>query len=80
MGPSSYLFEEVALDQLDYYVREFFLITPQILGFTVIIFAFKSAEHIVIPGQVQLKRYENLLEAKCASVIYNGIPLDSMNT
>lgn len=66
-------------DQLDYYARDVFLMPPQVLDGTVIKAAFKAADRIVFPAHVQRKCYQSLFEPHRASVIYNGIPLDSIN-
>lgn len=66
-------------DQLDYYARDVFLMPPQVLDGSVIKKAFKAADRIVFPAHVQRKCYESLFEPERASVIYNGIPLDSIN-
>lgn len=64
--------------QFDYYAKDVFMMTH--LDAKAIENAFRSASRIVFPARVQRKCYDGLFEPSRASVIYNGIPLASINT
>ncbi len=64
--------------QFDYYAKEVFLM--QHVDSVAITNAFSHASRIVFPAKVQRKCYEGLFEPHRAYVIYNGIPLASINT
>lgn len=65
-------------EQFNYYAKEVFMMTH--LDEQAITKAFANASKIVFPAKVQRKCYEGLFEPKNARVIYNGIPLASINT
>lgn len=64
-------------DQFDYYAKEVFLMKH--LDGEKITSAFKNASKIVFPAKVQRRCYEGLFSQENARVIYNGIPLASIN-
>lgn len=63
--------------QFNYYAKEVFMMTH--LDEEAICDAFANASKIVFPARVQRKCYEGLFEPEKARVIYNGIPLASIN-
>lgn len=64
-------------DQFNYYAKEVFMMTH--LDEEAIRGAFSNASKIVFPASVQRKCYEGLFKPENARVIYNGIPLASIN-
>ncbi len=64
-------------DQFNYYAKEVFLMRH--LDEQGIIKAFKNASRIVFPAKVQRRCYDGLFNPDAACVIYNGIPLASIN-
>lgn len=64
-------------DQFNYYAKEVFMMTH--LDEQAIVSAFSNASKIVFPARVQRKCYEGLFKGENARVIYNGIPLASIN-
>lgn len=64
-------------DQFNYYAKEVFMMTH--LDEEAIRGAFANASKIVFPANVQRKCYEGLFKPENARVIYNGIPLASIN-
>lgn len=64
-------------DQLDYYAKEVFMMTH--LNAATIVGAFANASKIVFPARVQRRCYEGLFDEGKSRVIYNGIPLASIN-
>jgi len=65
-------------DQMNYYAKEVFLMPH--LDQDKIFKAFAEASQIVFPAKVQQACYEGLFDPENARVIYNGIPLASINT
>lgn len=65
-------------DQFDYYAKEVFMMSQ--VDSKGIVRAFKKAAKIVFPARVQHKCYQGLFEEGKAKVIYNGIPLASINS
>lgn len=63
--------------QFDYYAKEVFMMTH--LDSRVIEEAFANASKIVFPARVQRRCYEGLFDDANSRVIYNGIPLASIN-
>lgn len=63
--------------QFNFYAKEVFMMTH--LNEEVICDAFTNASKIVFPAEVQRRCYEGLFSPKNARVIYNGIPLASIN-
>jgi glycosyltransferase involved in cell wall biosynthesis len=64
-------------DKFDYYAKEVFMMTH--LGGDAIRLAFANASKIVFPAKVQQSCYGGLFDPSNARVIYNGIPLASIN-
>lgn len=64
-------------DQFNYYAKEVFMMTH--LNEKAITDAFINASKIVFPAKVQRKCYDGLFKPENARVIYNGIPLASIN-
>lgn len=64
-------------DQFNYYAKEVFMMTH--LDETAIVNAFRNASKIVFPARVQRRCYDGLFEDDNSRVIYNGIPLASIN-
>lgn len=64
-------------DQFNYYAKEVFMMTH--LDQEAIVDAFRNASKIVFPAKVQRRCYDGLFESENARVIYNGIPLASIN-
>ncbi|KAI0566000.1 D-inositol-3-phosphate glycosyltransferase [Gracilaria domingensis] len=64
-------------DQFNYYAKEVFMMTH--LDEKAIVDAFTNASKIVFPANVQRRCYDGLFEPENARVIYNGIPLASIN-
>eukprot|EP00178_Gracilaria_changii_P005467 TRINITY_DN18_c0_g2_i1.p1 TRINITY_DN18_c0_g2~~TRINITY_DN18_c0_g2_i1.p1 ORF type:complete len:597 (-),score=101.26 TRINITY_DN18_c0_g2_i1:3460-5250(-) len=64
-------------DQFNYYAKEVFMMTH--LDEQAIRDAFANASKIVFPANVQRNCYDGLFDQKNARVIYNGIPLASIN-
>jgi glycosyltransferase involved in cell wall biosynthesis len=65
-------------DQFNYYAKEVFMMTH--LNSAAIVEAFANASKIVFPATVQQKCYGGLFQPENARVIYNGIPLTSINS
>ncbi|GAB0489537.1 hypothetical protein MMPV_000757 [Pyropia vietnamensis] len=63
--------------EMDYYAKEVFLMPH--LGKAEITAAFAAASRIVFPAEVQKRCYDGLYKEEAASVVYNGIPLKSIN-
>lgn len=63
--------------QFNYYAKEVFMMAH--LDEKSIIEAFSNASKIVFPAHVQQKCYAGLFQPSNARVIYNGIPLSSIN-
>jgi len=63
--------------EMDYYAKEVFLMPH--LGKAEITAAFSAASRIVFPAEVQKRCYDGLYTEEAASVVYNGIPLKSIN-
>jgi glycosyltransferase involved in cell wall biosynthesis len=64
--------------QFDYYAKEVFMMTH--LDGNAIIQAFANASKLVFPANVQQSCYKGLFKPENSRVIYNGIPLASINT
>ncbi|PXF47723.1 D-inositol 3-phosphate glycosyltransferase [Gracilariopsis chorda] len=64
-------------EHFNYYAKEVFMMTH--LDEKAIVDAFSNASKIVFPAQVQRRCYNGLFEEQNARVIYNGIPLASIN-
>lgn len=64
-------------DQFNYYAKEVFMMTH--LDEQAIRDAFSNASKIVFPANVQRRCYDGLFQDENARVIYNGIPLASIN-
>lgn len=64
-------------DQFNYYAKEVFMMTH--LDEDAIVGAFANASKIVFPAQVQRRCYDGLFKPENSRVIYNGIPLASIN-
>lgn len=63
--------------QFDYYAKDVFM-TPHVDERT-ILKAFRNAKQIAFPAKVQRRCYQGLFDEKVCRVIYNGIPLASIN-
>lgn len=63
--------------QFDYYAKDVFMMTH--LDARAIVSAFSNASRIIFPAQVQRSCYEGLFSPPRARVIYNGIPLKSID-
>lgn len=64
-------------DQLNYYAKEVFMMKH--LDAEAIVSAFSNASKIIFPAKVQKKCYGGLFKQEDSRVIYNGIPLASIN-
>lgn len=64
-------------DQFNYYAKEVFMMTH--LDERAIVDAFANASKIVFPAKVQRRCYDGLFQPGNSRVIYNGIPLASIN-
>jgi glycosyltransferase involved in cell wall biosynthesis len=64
-------------DQFNYYAKEVFMMAH--LDGDAIVSAFANASKIVFPAKVQQSCYNGLFQPKNSRVIYNGIPLASIN-
>eukprot|EP00180_Rhodochaete_pulchella_P002532 Plantae.Rhodophyta-Rhodochaete_pulchella.ctg3883.p1 GENE.Plantae.Rhodophyta-Rhodochaete_pulchella.ctg3883~~Plantae.Rhodophyta-Rhodochaete_pulchella.ctg3883.p1 ORF type:complete len:620 (+),score=137.18 Plantae.Rhodophyta-Rhodochaete_pulchella.ctg3883:90-1862(+) len=65
-------------EQMNYYAKEVFLMSH--LDQDKILKSFQVASKIVFPAQVQQRCYDGLFTPENARVIYNGIPLASINS
>lgn len=63
--------------QFDYYAKDVFM-TPHV-DERAILKAFRNAKQIAFPAEVQRRCYQGLFDEKVCRVIYNGIPLASIN-
>lgn len=64
-------------DQLDFYARDVFRMTY--LSGKAIVEALGHATRVVFPTEVQRRCYDELVESERSRVIYNGVPLASIN-
>lgn len=77
--PSAWTIHEAwPRDQIDAYAKKVFLVSNIDSG--VIREGFKAAPMIIFPAKVQQALYSGLFNPGCARVVYNGIPMRSIDT